>query len=201
MDFKSHLKSQLSFLERSCSAFDQGYTDEALRIAVVLRVLLHQTKRSTSLLTHMGAENIKLLSTDGTAHPGALLYYGLVTTHISNGHLTYTPNLDSFHDGHKKLIVDEWLNEIVIVLNQETKITRKKLILSAANQDGGAHVDSTLDPVYEALKKEGAFFKQMYLKDGVYVLTDKQPGEIHFMSLRQLGHEILNSQELISLCK
>ena len=62
MNYKEHLKRQLAFLERSCIAYDQGYTDEAIRMATVIRVLLHKTHRSTSLLAHLGRENINLLN-------------------------------------------------------------------------------------------------------------------------------------------
>ncbi|MDC6118736.1 hypothetical protein PJX95_11800 [Serratia rubidaea] len=199
-DFKSHLKRQLSFIKRSCDSFDKGYTDEAIRIAVVIRVLLHQTKHSTSLLTHMQAEDIKLLSSDGTDHPGAIMYQGLVSTTFSNGEITHQPNLGNFPHSHKFLTVSEWMNQTVIVLDSK-KITRKKLILSAANQDGGAHVDSKIDHIYNQLSQDGAYFKKVYLRNGVYLLSADQPGEVHFMSLRQLGYEILNSQEIIALTK
>jgi hypothetical protein len=42
-DVQVHLNEQLGFLERSVAAFDQGYEDEAKRLAVTLRVLLHDT--------------------------------------------------------------------------------------------------------------------------------------------------------------
>lgn len=51
------LRRQLGFLERSCTTFDAGDADEAIRIAVTLRVLLHDTPQSTSLLTHLGIKS------------------------------------------------------------------------------------------------------------------------------------------------
>jgi len=58
-----NLKMQLDFLNRSCLSYDQGFQDESFRIAVVLRVLFHNTKKSTSLLHHLQCEYIPLLST------------------------------------------------------------------------------------------------------------------------------------------
>jgi hypothetical protein len=49
-----HLDRQIRYLRRSCAAFDSGHEDEAPRIAVSLRVLLHETKLSKSLLSQMG---------------------------------------------------------------------------------------------------------------------------------------------------
>ena len=52
--YDDQLQTQVRFLERSCRAFDAGEHDEAIRIATILRVLLHDTEKSTSLLTHLG---------------------------------------------------------------------------------------------------------------------------------------------------
>ena len=59
----THLQKQLGFIERSCASFDAGFYDEAIRIAVSIRILLHDTKSSTSLLTLLGAKGITLRST------------------------------------------------------------------------------------------------------------------------------------------
>lgn len=46
----------MGFLRRSCAAFDEGDYDEAIRIALTIRVLVHNTAQSTSLLTHLGIQ-------------------------------------------------------------------------------------------------------------------------------------------------
>ncbi len=54
-EFTEQLKRHLGFLERSCAAYDSGHQEEALRIAVSLRVLFHDTQHSSvSLLSHLG---------------------------------------------------------------------------------------------------------------------------------------------------
>ena len=50
-ELKSHLKEQIQFLLKSAQSYDEGFTSEAKRLAVVIRVLLHDTKKSKSLLT------------------------------------------------------------------------------------------------------------------------------------------------------
>ena len=62
VDFRQKLREQLGFLERSCGAFDAGYHDEAIRIAQCIRVLMRDTRTQTSLLTHLNARDINLLS-------------------------------------------------------------------------------------------------------------------------------------------
>jgi hypothetical protein len=49
-----NLERQVRYLKRSCVVFDQGHEDEAQRIAVTLRVLLHDTNQSKSLLGQLG---------------------------------------------------------------------------------------------------------------------------------------------------
>lgn len=49
-----NLERQIRYLKRSCALFDQGHEDEAQRIAVTLRVLLHDTSQSKSLLGQVG---------------------------------------------------------------------------------------------------------------------------------------------------
>src|SRR5215204_5674232 len=71
--YQQELKKQLGFLRRSCQWYDNGEVDEAIRIAVPIRTIIHDTGRSTSLLTHLNAKGIKLWSsvlqdvTEGTS--------------------------------------------------------------------------------------------------------------------------------------
>ena len=39
VNFKEHLKRQLGFLERSCVSYDEGFHDEAIRIATLIKSL------------------------------------------------------------------------------------------------------------------------------------------------------------------
>ena len=63
-----------------------------------------------------------------------------------------------------------WDREIVFAASLPgqqtlTPMTRKKLVLVAANQDGGAHVDSKLDNIYDQMERGGGltvrFFSQL----------------------------------------
>jgi hypothetical protein len=53
-ELQAHLEQQLGFLELSAASFDEGYESEAKRLAVTLRVLLHDTPKSHSLLGQLG---------------------------------------------------------------------------------------------------------------------------------------------------
>lgn len=63
-DYPAELRKQLGFIERSCRLYDDGHTEETIRIGTSLRILLYDTGRSTSLLTHMKAkDSVTLLTT------------------------------------------------------------------------------------------------------------------------------------------
>ena len=56
-ELMSHLKEQINFLINSSKSFDKGNEAEAKRLANHLRILLHDTKNSTSLLEQLGKKN------------------------------------------------------------------------------------------------------------------------------------------------
>src|SRR5689334_19735845 len=67
---RKQLRRQLGFLRASCEDYDRGDQDEAIRIAVCIRVLLHDPKtnrpgrrQSRSILDQLSAKRIRLLST------------------------------------------------------------------------------------------------------------------------------------------
>jgi len=64
-------------LWQHCRSFDEGNEDAALDIAVRLRVLFHTTKASTSALTYLSAEHIRLLSaaSDSTGSSGKVFIH------------------------------------------------------------------------------------------------------------------------------
>jgi len=49
-ELQSHLEEQIEFLECSASSYDNGFSGEIKRLAVSVRVLVHDIGQSTSLL-------------------------------------------------------------------------------------------------------------------------------------------------------
>ncbi len=110
----------------------------------------------------------------------------------------------SFDDGPEMVLlpVPEWWNQIVYVFSRRPKedptgeievlrLSRKDIVLTATNKDGGAHVDQKLTPAYEMLAADGAVGSFIWESDGV-----KQEFPItkaHLVALRQIGHEVLRS--------
>lgn len=204
IDFIRHLRMRLGFLRRSCESYDAGYTDEAIRVATVIRVLIHDSQASVSLLAHMRARNIELLSSspelgsqfEDMSKYRSAAFRGIGMVSMSPGrpprleHGVGQGTMDS-------LPVEKWWNQIVWVLNPKTVLTRRSIVLTAANKDGGAHVDSALTTQYAALSRDGAA--------GVYTCKSggqEFRGEIqnaHLVSLRAMAQELLQSPELLAL--
>lgn len=196
----NQLHKQLGFLTRSCESFDAGFHDEAIRIAVSIRVLVHDTRSSSSLLAQLGAKSLLLRSSCPLINAKTLMFAGGLSSarvSIDNGRLkeaTYVPNLDSLSRRATFLPVEDWWNQCVYRIS-EGDVTRRHIVLGAVNKDGGAHVDPNLTREYEALCK------------GIFSVGFATPQESidtslpnsHLTDLRQMGHELLNSPDLINI--
>ena len=188
---KEYLRQQLGFLARSSDSYDHGYQDEGIRIATSIRVMLHDTKNSTSLLSQLQGKNVKLLSIcmDIGSKPGLIYFNGMGQLNDA-GH---GPKLGSGPTKHF-LELENWWEQIVFVFDGN-KMSRRDIVLAAANKDGGAHVDPQLTPAYRELTAGGL---------GVLVQIDSTERPItdgHLIALRQMGFEMLNSPELFQLSK
>jgi hypothetical protein len=159
-DMKARLRDQLGFLQRSAEAFDAGNTAEAIRIATVLRVIFHQTRKSTSLLTHLNATSISVRSKAGPeSSTGARRVAGwsLAVLHIFPGGSILAPicepqNIDTM------VKVNVWWTMVFAVIDG-AEYKRRDLVLWAANKDGGAHVADVIPTDYAKIRVRGAFAK------------------------------------------
>jgi hypothetical protein len=202
--FQIQLGRQLGFIERSCRDFDDGHKDEAIRIATSLRVLFHDTNHCISLLTHLKAKQIKLLATiaDIGSDPMYQIPLGVKGT-VGKDDWSAIPYLDRAPSQGFIPYQDWWDKEVLFRRIVGFGITRRDLVLSAANKDGGAHVDRELDPQYERVS--GGFINLTFRhNDETTNLPIGDPEVVvvrytHFAALRQLGYEVLNSPELTNL--
>lgn len=188
IDFKDHLRNQLSFITNSCTAIDRGELAEGVRVATAIRVTVHQTPVSTSLLTHLCQPNVILLST-GRLSPTVVWGESGLTRMVlsSDGRTRIEASLGTV-PGHQIVPLDTWWNEVILVFGDH-RVRRRDLVLAAANKDGGAHVDSAVPESYKQIK------------DGLWTASPsgEKLTEQAAMTLRQLGYEVLNSPDLIKL--
>jgi len=188
----TQLQRQLGFLKRSCEDFDAGQHDEGLRIAVSLRVIFHDTPASTSLLTHLGIRATAKVLT--TFEPGYTenKQTGVISVTVpfwvdSTG--ARTPPLGD-NERHDFILATEWWDEIVMATSH--KFSRKDIVLAAANQDGGAHVDASPNPKTQSLVQGVGTHTRIYPQGAVTRQLDNH----HFYLLRQFAHEVLVSPDI-----
>ena len=116
---------------------------------------------------------------------------------LGKAYFGYHPNLEDFKQGSSSVQpVQQWWEQVVWKLSPECMLTRKRLILSAANQDGGAHVDAHLNQNYEELTRYS--FGTMSLKEG-QITQNIEVEHLHLVSIRTIANEILKSPDLIKL--
>jgi hypothetical protein len=190
-DLKHHLREQIDFLLRSAKAYDEDYISEAKRLAVAIRVLLHDAKWSTSLLKQLKKKDISFYDTALDYDPKNPVSTTLVMIKLGpeGG---YVPPLDKgpperYIKG--KISFEDWWNKILFADEQNNKLSRKDLILSVSNKDGGAHVDPELNGAYADL----THFKSQEWKF-IYEGREKNSAtQIELASVRQIAHEVIKS--------
>jgi hypothetical protein len=187
-ELEVHLKDQLQFIQSSTESYDFGHVGEAKRLALTLRVLVHDTKHSKSLLKQLDVrDTVEWLSTATPPRPGSMIAHsGIVAiAHRADGKADYIAMLDKVAS-HRKLSFQEWWNEPVFT-NQTESMSRSRLVLVAADQDGGGHVDPKLDAAYAHLKQEALGF------------TVEENGKRQLLrgaeaaAIRQIAHETLKT--------
>lgn len=225
-DFIDYLKEQLHFLDSSLTSFT-NYTSienlknkkigstlkielkseiEAKRIAIILRVLLHDTNQSKSLLEHLEIKDkLEYIDTaspnDGRLHSMTGMvgvrgndpnqYFGLIGKVNSSDNLIavalYNQHLPEWYERYYSTNFQNWWQKIIMKVHGH-EFTREKLVKLVANKDGGAHVhkDGTLPNDYYHTKLTK-------LNMNVQGVSTSFQRNVVYASIAQIGWEILNS--------
>lgn len=202
-ELHTELSEQMSALQSSCAAYDLGTLWEAKRIATTICILVDDRKRVTSLLTRLNLlDALELFSTTVLGGPKNLLAsWHLVGMNVSfaNGEasVNFQPPLEEAKKSldRRPVSFSNWWNEPVfrerpIGDRLGGTLSRKGLIQSMRDQDGGSHFDGELrDEVYAAFAKENAVGIQISDKHGS---RDIPVGPLQ-ATVRQIGWEIEQS--------
>ncbi|PHI37541.1 hypothetical protein CBQ28_09255 [Pseudoalteromonas sp. GCY] len=183
------LNRQLKFMNRSFTEFDNGDIDEAIRIAQIIRVLVHDTKVSTSILNHLKLKSgFKFLDTS-THYPKNELApkVGLLSISFAGPKVRFTPHLaGAIEKNHRPYIefFDWWSKQVVLSCGGQ-ELTRKDIVLFTSNKAGGAHLDIDMPKhLYDLLNHKGIGLitnDEEELKNGLHC------------SVRQIGFELEHS--------
>jgi hypothetical protein len=187
-----YLRREVNFLWYACRIYDEGYEEIAVKMAVSVRILAHDTGRSRSLFTQLGRPiEVRSTTPDIT---GAWLFAGTLST---VGGAKQVPILDGNKGQHHFLPWQKWWVEPVYALRQLGHFGRRDIVLPAANNDGGAHVDiENIPDSYQVLRDGLVRRPGTETNEAAPELTNNQ-----FPDLRQIAHELLTSPDVVTLAR
>ena len=207
-DLVEHLREAVGFLKDSSAAFDQGKRGEAKRLAVTIRVLVHDTDTSHSLLGQLGRKDkILYYSSPNPYGPSNVMTENRLVMQRATfapipagGGVEFMAFLDNFPPVFpwRRLGFSDWWSESVIRDVNKVTTGRRQLVLGVADKDGGAHVDPALDARYALLSRGNPM--GIVFHDGV---DQSEPKDMHLASVRQVAHELEKTlrEELAELLK
>lgn len=212
-------QDQMAALQASCESFDMGVTWEAKRIASAVAILFHdpiqrgkKPPKGSSLATQLGIKSqMKLISTGVPDSPGNLLsWHPLVSLRMGNRtrpdgsveHVAkYVAKNSRGGDGPPMqasvVSYTTWWDEVVLIDRVQGgggRMSRKGLIMSMRNQDGGAHYDPELsDETYARFASGVAPGWQHVVVDAAGNETASPMLGAHLATCRQIGWEVVES--------
>jgi hypothetical protein len=194
--FVQKLLDQIQALQFSCAGYDAGLESEAMRLAACMRVLFHKTASSTPLLAHLKMEDVTMLSSDS----GHNDYKGYVAIELNLRSQTPVRCRPRLGKEFVPIPFHEWWHKQTVHSFEGRTYSRRDLVLVAANQEGGAHVDTKVKQFYRDLASgtqgisiDGS--KLVYLDNQApFDQSEQQRAEnTHLAMLRQFAHEVLVS--------
>jgi hypothetical protein len=190
-ELQQHLRDTIQALELSSRSFDEGFEGEANRLAAAIRVLVHDTGSSKSLLDQLGQKTIQFYDTSIPRDPRTIVSYsGLAALNMTPQEAKYVALLDDLPTDcpPRWISFDEWWNRVIFVDRQGSETSRRDLILAVANKDGGAHVDPVLNEKYADLSRRNSLEWRFSSPKGDVPLKGPEKAAI-----RQIAHEVLKS--------
>ena len=193
IDLIRTLRDQMELLTNACVRYDQGSDAEAQNIAVRLRVLLHDTRTSHSLLGQLGVkERLPFVDTRLREMPPEVprMSGGLCSIQAElgpdGGGSRYVPSLDldDPERSHPPQAFVDWWESSLVTSNTGEPVNRKDFVLWLANGGGGAHVDPDLVETHADLTASGlSEFQPMPAADG-------RGRDLVAPTVRQIGFEL-----------
>lgn len=169
-ELNQHFERTMRRLRSASKRFDGGDEDAAYDLSVLIRILVHDTDASTSVLAHMGLKE-RLLYPDATklpappsesTRPGTRkvmipLFAGPWCLTEDEASWRLAPPFDgAFQDRMPRVTFDAWWSDPCGHDARGNVFSRRDLVLDVANKDGGAHVDRKLRRKYVALTRENS---------------------------------------------
>ena len=150
----SDLLVQLKFLRQECLHYDAGDWSYGAQIATKLRLLLHQTKYSDSLLAQI-TKRFAFSCPDFVRSP--LIQYQMIHQPEVPPVLTVQPlSLESGKRYTRRAFKTWWDGIDILLIDRQHFLSRKGVVCLLANQEGGAHVQPGMDEKAALLRRRAA---------------------------------------------
>lgn len=212
-ELMEHLYEQMGFLRRSAEGYDAGDFSEAKRLATTLRLLLHDTQESSSLLKQLGLKDkLRFPDTAGEIQPDkfetlpggrfrASIAIAVPLAPIAWGSwkgFRFIARLDDHETSFRPVPFHTWWNSAVVAIPPKFRLSRRELVLGVANQDGGAHVDASLREQFAGIARQRFILgsKRKPLSIATIERPDhKGPPNLSLPMVRQIAYEVTKTLE------
>jgi hypothetical protein len=157
------LDIQLKALKSSCHSYDEGNFWEAIRLATIVKTLVHDGgKKVVSVLTQLGMRgSLRFVSSGHPENPRNLLReLTLVFTRLKmteQGPIAqFIPHLGEGPDAVRRVQFHSWWDDEKIFRDPDGFfLNRRRLVWTLRDQEGGAHLDAEItDPAYVRLSRD-----------------------------------------------
>jgi hypothetical protein len=197
-DAASTLLERLEKLKHFNKCYDDGQESFSTDIATVIRTICKDSRTTQSLLTQTGlkAKIIFCMYSDakvderdlGTSAPLCIMSASIKGA-------VFMPKLDEVKEfkGNKYFVkFNQWWDQVVIKDSFKNEFTRKDLVETVCDKEGGAHFDSKLDQ-----KSENLFHKNSI--NWTFLSSDQSArpfdNKVHLASIRHISYELVNALE------
>lgn len=203
---KQQLIECVESLVLDSEAYDKGMFNMIKRSSATLRMLFYDSRTSHSLINQIGSkDSLKMYSFINYPIKQEIFFGSIYCARFwasppKIGHydtFLFSPQKDRLVE----LSFDSWWNGTIFRVGKDSDFSRGKIIVTLANQDGGAHFDPTIDSNYNSLVKGTTGF-QIPPKSTNHIIFGGSPDyndqpvqfkDIHLAIMRQVVHETILS--------
>lgn len=189
-DLRAALIEQVDLLLGYCEHVDRGESAFAKPMATAVRVLLHQSPSSHSILHQLGLRSGRYFSMAPPLNPHNILSEcNLVSMRIGATDSRFLPVLHPAWSTPKRVPFPEWWTRPVAKAQDKRTMSRMDIVRAVADMDGGAHVDSGFTEIY-AQFRSGEFLGWRLLREDQVSTWLTSP---QYSCIRTIAHELLLS--------
>lgn len=199
-DPKDVLLNRLESLRLFNKNYDDGQEFVAIDIATIIRALCKDTKNTQSLLSQAGLKSkiiFQMYVGIQTFETNILTSHPLCTMRMRAGQGAFMPLLEDVKEiggVSYQVKFNQWWDQIVIKDSFKNKFSRKDLVETVCDKEGGAHYDSELK------QKDHNLFYENSIAWTVISSTDPvaKPfnNKVHLASIRHISYELVSAIEV-----